>query len=213
MFRSLSSVGVIPVVAVESGDQAKRLCEALLAGELNVAEITFRTDAAEAAIREAVAAFPEMTIGAGTILTVDQLQRAIDAGAAFGVAPGCNSNILEAALERSFSFAPGVCTPSDVERAYELGITDLKFFPAEASGGIALLKALLGPYGHLDLSFCPFGGIKPANMQAYLALPQVDVVGGSWLAKKDMVAAGKWDDITALAKEAVDLAREVTSVD
>jgi len=203
MFRKLREYGVVPVVAVDTPDDGLRLCEALVAGGLPVAEITFRTDAAEATIRAASRAFPEVILGAGTVLTAEQLQRAMDSGARFAVAPGCNPAVVRAAVEADFSFAPGVCTPSDVELALSLGVRTLKFFPAEAIGGIKMLKALIGPYGHLGIEFCPTGGVNPDNMLSYLALPEVAFVGGTWLAKKDMIAAGQWDRITELAQVAV----------
>ena len=203
MFDTLREYGVVPVVAVDTPDDGLRLCEALLAGGLPVAEITFRTEAAEATIRAAQQAFPEMIFGAGTVLTVDQLHRAADAGARFAVAPGCNPTVVRAAVAADFPFAPGICTASDVERAVELGVRQLKFFPAEAVGGVKMLKALIGPYGHLGLEFCPTGGVNAENMLSYLAVPQVAFVGGTWIAKKDLLKAGDWARITALAKEAV----------
>jgi 2-dehydro-3-deoxyphosphogluconate aldolase / (4S)-4-hydroxy-2-oxoglutarate aldolase len=203
MFKKLRQLGVVPVVAVDTPDHGLRLCEALLNGGLPVAEITFRTEAAEATIRAAAKAFPEIALGAGTVLTVDQLKQAMDAGAKFAVAPGCNPTVVSAAVAHSFPFAPGVCTPSDVERALELGVKTLKFFPAEASGGITMLKALIGPYGHVGLEFCPTGGIKTSNMLDYLALPQVPFVGGTWIAKRDLISGEAWEEITDNARDAV----------
>jgi len=198
---------VVPVVAVDSPDEGLRLCEALIAGGLPVAEITFRTAAAEATIREAAKRFPEMILGAGTILTAEQMRKAVDAGARFAVAPGCNPTTIAAARECAMPFAPGVCTPSDVERAVEMGCSLLKFFPAEAAGGVAMLKALLGPYGHLGISFCPTGGVTTGNLAEYLAIPQVAFVGGTWVAKKELIKAGRWDDIAAVAAAAVAAAK------
>ncbi len=203
MFKQLRPYGVIPVVAVDTPDDGLRLCEALCEGGLPVAEITFRTSAAEATIRAASKQFPNMILGAGTVLNTDQLRRAIDAGARFAVAPGTNPSVVEAAVAAGFPFAPGICTPSDIERAYALGVTMLKFFPAEAAGGVAMLKALIGPYGHLGLQFCPTGGISEKNMADYLALPQVAVVGGTWIAKKEAMAAGQWKAIAEVARQAV----------
>lgn len=203
MFDKLREYKIVPVVAVDSAEEGLRLCEALMAGGLPVAEITFRTGAAEATIREASRCFPEMILGAGTVLTPDQMKRAADAGAKFAVAPGCNPTTIAAAKELGLPFAPGVCTPSDVERALECGCRMMKFFPAEASGGVAMLKALIGPYGHLGISFCPTGGVTAANLKNYLALPQVAFVGGTWIAKKDLVKAGDWAGITQLAKDAL----------
>jgi len=207
MFDRLRSYGVVPVVAVDSPDEGLRLCEALIAGGLPVAEITFRTAAAEATIREAAKRFPEMILGAGTILTAEQMRKAVDAGARFAVAPGCNPTTIAAARECGMPFAPGVCTPSDVERAVEMGCSLLKFFPAEAAGGVAMLKALLGPYGHLGISFCPTGGVTTGNLAEYLAIPQVAFVGGTWVAKKELIKAGRWDDIAAVAAAAVAAAK------
>lgn len=207
MFDRLRSYGVVPVVAVDSPDEGLRLCEALIAGGLPVAEITFRTAAAEATIREAAKRFPEMILGAGTILTAEQMRKAVAAGARFAVAPGCNPTTIAAARECGMPFAPGVCTPSDVERAVEMGCSLLKFFPAEAAGGVAMLKALLGPYGHLGISFCPTGGVTTGNLAEYLAIPQVAFVGGTWVAKKELIKAGRWDDIAAVAAAAVAAAK------
>jgi len=207
MFKQLRSYGVVPVAAVESPEQGLRLCEALCAGGLPVAEITFRTAAAAATLRAAATRFPEMILGAGTVLTVDQLQRAVAAGARFAVAPGTNPVVVEAALGLGLPFAPGVCTPSDIERAMASGATTLKFFPAEAAGGVRMLKALLGPYGHLGLEFCPTGGIEEGNMGSYLALPQVACVGGTWIARKEVMAAGQWQVVTETARQALAKAR------
>ncbi|MDD4538220.1 MAG: bifunctional 4-hydroxy-2-oxoglutarate aldolase/2-dehydro-3-deoxy-phosphogluconate aldolase [Lentisphaeria bacterium] len=207
MFDRLRSYGVVPVVAVDSPDEGLRLCEALIAGGLPVAEITFRTAAAEATIREAAKRFPEMILGAGTILTAEQMRKAVDAGARFAVAPGCNPTTIAAARECGMPFAPGVCTPSDVERAVEMGCSLLKFFPAEAAGGVAMLKALLGPYGHLGISFCPTGGVTTGNLAEYLAIPQVAFVGGTWVAKKELIKASRWEDIAAVAAAAVAAAK------
>jgi len=203
MFGKLREYRIVPVVAVDSAEEGLRLCEALMAGGLPVAEVTFRTGAAAATIREVAKRFPEMLLGAGTVLTVDQVKRAADAGAKFAVAPGCNPTIVAAAKAAGLPFAPGVCTPSDIERALECGCKLMKFFPAEAAGGVPMLKALIGPYGHLGVSFCPTGGINTENLKSYLALPQVAFVGGTWIAKKNLIAAGDWAGITRLAAEAL----------
>jgi 2-dehydro-3-deoxyphosphogluconate aldolase/(4S)-4-hydroxy-2-oxoglutarate aldolase len=203
MLEKLRPFGVLPVIAVDTVDQGLKLCEALMRGGLEAAEITFRTTAAEATIRAVVKEFPTMTVGAGTVLTVKDLNRAIDAGATFAVAPGCNPTVVQAAVDAKFDFAPGICTPSDIERALELGVHDLKFFPAEAAGGIPMLKSICAPYMHLGLQVCPTGGIKPGNMRDYLSLPHVPVVGGTWLAPKDKIRAGEWDTIASLAAAAV----------
>ncbi|NLG14996.1 MAG: bifunctional 4-hydroxy-2-oxoglutarate aldolase/2-dehydro-3-deoxy-phosphogluconate aldolase [Lentisphaerae bacterium] len=207
MFDKLRKFGVVPVVAVDDVDNGLRLCEALLSGGLPVAEITFRTEAAADVIQAASKRFPELLLGAGTVLTADQVDRAIQAGARFAVAPGCNPVVVRAAQRQGLPFAPGVCTPSDVERALELKCKMLKFFPAEASGGVPMLKALIGPYGHTGIGFCPTGGVTIANMKDYLALPQVAFVGGTWIAKSDLVKKGDWEGIGELARQAVEAAR------
>lgn len=207
MFTELKKYGVVPVVAVDTLDEGLKLCEALQEGGLPVAEITFRTEAAESVIREASKKFPEMIIGAGTILNPEDLKRAADAGATFAVAPGLNSRVVKAAIDMNFNFAPGVCTPSDVEAALDLGLTNLKFFPAEAAGGVPMLKSLIGPYGHKGVQFCPTGGITTSNLKSYLSIPQVAVCGGTWIAKKDIIKAGDWVTITKLAAEAVAAAK------
>ncbi len=206
MFEKLRKYGVIPVVAVDTPEDGLRLCDALLHGGLPVAEITFRTAAAEEAIRQASKRFPEMLLGAGTVLNVGDLARAIDAGAQFAVAPGCNPEVVRAAVAQGLPFAPGVCTPSDIEAACSAGVRTLKFFPAEAAGGITMLKALIGPYGHLGISFCPTGGISEKNMVDYLNIKEVACVGGTWIAKKEMMRDGEWHKIAETARKAVETA-------
>jgi 2-dehydro-3-deoxyphosphogluconate aldolase/(4S)-4-hydroxy-2-oxoglutarate aldolase len=208
MFSRLREYRVVPVVAVETVDDGLRLCEALLGGGLPVAEITFRTAAAEATIRAAAKRFPEMLLGAGTVLTADQVSRAHDAGAQFAVAPGCNPAVIAAARQAGLPFAPGVCTPTDIETAVAAGCRLLKFFPAEAAGGVAMLKALIGPYGHLGIEFCPTGGVTTDNLRSYLALPSVAFVGGTWIAKSELIKAGQWCEISALATAARAAAKE-----
>ena len=203
IFKMLRKYGVVPVVAVNSPDEGLRLCEALCSAGLPVAEITFRTTAAAATIRAAASRFPEMVLGAGTVLTAEHVRCAVDAGARFAVAPGCSPAVVEAARDAGLPFAPGVCTPSDIERALSLGVTTLKFFPAEAAGGVTMLKALIGPYAHLGLEFCPTGGIDESNMGTYLALPEVAVVGGTWIAKRELMAAGQWSVVAEVAARAL----------
>lgn len=208
MFEKLEKFGVLPVIVVETVDQGLRVCEALVQGGLAAAEITFRTQAAEATIRAVSREFPDLALGAGTVLNITDMKRAMDAGATFAVAPGCNPEVVSAAVESNFDFAPGVCTPSDIEQALRLGVRDLKFFPAEAVGGTKMLKAICGPYAHLGIRTCPTGGIKRVNMLDYLAMPNVSVVGGTWLAPKDEIKAGNWDAIEQLAREAVAAVKE-----
>ncbi len=208
MFNQVANHSVVPVISAETVDDGLNVCEALLEGGLPIAEITFRTAAAADIIRSATERFPEMSIGAGTLLKVDDLEQAIQAGARFAVAPGCNLKLVQAAVERNFAFAPGVCTPTEIESALEYGIKTLKFFPAEASGGVKMLKALSAPYAHLNVTFVPTGGINVDNMCDYLRLSQVNTVAGTWLAKKDVIAAKNWGRITQLAREALERARQ-----
>ena len=164
---------------------------------LPVAEITFRTKAAESIIREASRRFPEMFIGAGTILNTADLHRAFDAGAKFAVAPGFNPTVVGEAMKNGYAFAPGICTPSEIEQAYELGCRFFKFFPAEAAGGVKMLKSIAAPYKHLGIKFMPTGGVTIDNAADWLAVPEVSAAGGTWLNKADAEGIRK---AVALAK-------------
>lgn len=195
LYPLLKKLRVIPVVAIEQDDAALPLAHALIEGGLPVAEVTFRTEAAARVIEKMAKETPELLVGAGTILTVDNLKKAQDCGAKFGVAPGFNRKVVEAALKMNFPFSPGIMTPSDVEGALELGIKVLKFFPAEAAGGIEMLKSLIGPYAHAGVQFIPTGGINLQKAKDYLSLPQVIAVGGTWIAKKEDITSGNWKDI------------------
>lgn len=198
----IGAAGVVPVVAIESVESALPFADALIEGGLPVAEITFRTAAAPEVIAKLRAERPDVMVGAGTILTVENLRRAVDAGAVFGVAPGLNPKVVEEALKLGFPFAPGVMTPSDVELGLGLGLEVLKFFPAGAAGGPKYLKSLAAPYLHTGVRFIPTGGVSRENMGEYLAMSAVLAVGGTWIAKKDAIAAGEWDKIKANARAA-----------
>lgn len=200
---------IIPVVVLDSADDAEPLAAALLAGGLDIMEITFRTAAAEESIRRIAKAYPEILLGAGTLLDGDQVKRARDAGAVFGLAPGLNPATIAVANEVGLEFSPGVMTPSEVEQAMALGCKLLKFFPAEAAGGVAMLKSLAGPYAHTGVKFTPTGGISAKNVQNYLKLPVVAAAGGSWMVAKDLVNGGRWDEVTRLTREALELAAAV----
>ncbi len=194
---------VIPVIAIESADAALPLADALIEGGLPVAEITFRTAAAAAVISRIARERPQLVLGAGTILTKENLAAAIDAGARFGVAPGLNPDILAEANRRGLPFVPGVVTPSEIEQALSLGAKLLKFFPAEASGGIPMIKVLSGPYAHTGVRFVPTGGVSASNLAEYLAVPAVACVGGTWIASKEAIAAKKWAEIAENCRAAV----------
>lgn len=203
MIDRILSKRIVPVVVLDRVESAEPLAEALLAGGLDIMEITFRTAAAEESIQRIAARFPEILLGAGTLLEDEQVQRAKDAGAVFGLAPGLNPRTIAKANQVGLQFSPGVMTPSDVEQALSLGCKLLKFFPAETAGGTGMLKALAGPYGHTGLKFIPTGGITSANLASYLQLPVVAAIGGSWMVDKQLVNDGKWDEITRLTREAL----------
>jgi 2-dehydro-3-deoxyphosphogluconate aldolase/(4S)-4-hydroxy-2-oxoglutarate aldolase len=194
---------LVCVAVIANPEDAVPLAQALTAGGLNIIEVTFRTEGAADSIRRIRSALPQMTVGAGTVLTPYQAAQAADAGAQFLVAPGLDESVLEAALGRNMPYIPGVVTPTEVGRALNLKLKLLKFFPAEASGGVAMLKALAGPFAHTGVKFVPTGGITAATLPAYLALPSVAAVGGSWMAEKDLVTQHAWAKITALAAEAM----------
>ena len=201
-----AEVRVVPVVAIPRADDAVPLARTLVEAGLPCAEITFRTDAAAAAIAAIAHAVPELRVGAGTVLSVAQADAALHAGASFIVAPGFDPAVVDFALERGVPVVPGVCTPTEVTLALARGLSVLKLFPAEASGGVSYLKALAAPFG--AARFVPTGGIGPDNLAAYLAVRQVVACGGSWMVAKDLIAAGEFDTIGALAAEARRLACE-----
>ena len=201
--ESILKQRLICVAVIDQPDDAVPLAEALLAGGLNVMEVTFRTSAAADSIARIRKSLPAVAIGAGTLLAAEQVQRAVDAGAQFGVSPGLNEAVLAAAHKNKIPFFPGVMTPTEVDRALNLGWKHLKFFPAEAAGGVVMLKALTGPFAHTGVKFVPTGGINAANMPDYLALPQVAAIGGSWMAERKLVTVKAWSKITTLTAEAM----------
>jgi 2-dehydro-3-deoxyphosphogluconate aldolase / (4S)-4-hydroxy-2-oxoglutarate aldolase len=207
ILRQLGRNGVIPVVAIEDAQHANRLGEALLAGGLPCAEITFRTAAAGEAIRRLTTAFPEMLVGAGTVLSVEQAEQAVDAGAQFIVAPGFDPQVVDWCLDHHVPVTPGVVTPTEISTVLAKGLNVLKFFPAEAMGGIKTLKAVGGPFR--DVTFIPTGGINADNLARYLHLPMVHACGGSWIVNKHLIAEGKFDTITRLVREALAIVQQV----
>ena len=209
--KALSQIKIVPVLALETVADGLKICELFATLGLSGAEITFRTKAAPEIIKEVCKQFPSLTIGAGTILNLIDLHRAFAAGAKFAVAPGFNPTILREAVKSGYAFSPGVCTPSEVEQAHELGATLLKFFPAESAGGIGMLKSIIAPYKHLGIKFMPTGGVTAANAGEYLSIPEVTAVGGTWLGKSSDIAAGKWDVIADGVKAAVELAAQYRS--
>jgi 2-dehydro-3-deoxyphosphogluconate aldolase / (4S)-4-hydroxy-2-oxoglutarate aldolase len=206
----LMSRPLIPVIVIDDENDAEPLAEALLAGGLDLIEVTLRTAAAAAALGRIVRKFPEMLVGAGTVVTREQAQRCLDLGVSFAVAPGFNPETLRLFRRGGVPFMPGVLSPSEIESAHAHGCTLLKFFPAEAAGGPQMLRALAGPYESLGIRFCPTGGVSLENMKEYLSLPSVFAVGGSWVATKRQIADKQWAAITQQTREALARAGEVS---
>lgn len=200
-------LGVIPVVVLEDAKDAEALGKALCDGGLPVAEVTFRTDAAEESIRIMASKFPGMLVGAGTVLTVEQARRAVAAGAKFIVSPGFNPKVVQYCVDNDIPVTPGIQTPTEIEMALECGLKVVKFFPAEAAGGLKMIKALAGPY--VNTYFMPTGGISLENAPEYLKYNKIWAVGGSWIAKKDEIAAGRFEDIKVKAEEAAALVKMI----
>jgi 2-dehydro-3-deoxyphosphogluconate aldolase/(4S)-4-hydroxy-2-oxoglutarate aldolase len=194
---------VIPVIVLDDANDAEPLAEALLAGGLNIIEVTFRTAAAAESIERIAKAFPEMQVGAGTVVTPEQAKRAIDAGSKFGLAPGTDPETIAYFKTRGVPFIPGIMTPSDIQAAIKAGCSSLKFFPAGAAGGPKLLKAMAAPYANLGVKFCPTGGVSLDNMKDYLSMPEVFAIGGSWLATKAQIQTKDWSTITQQVKDAL----------
>ncbi|MBE5787160.1 MAG: bifunctional 4-hydroxy-2-oxoglutarate aldolase/2-dehydro-3-deoxy-phosphogluconate aldolase [Clostridiales bacterium] len=203
MLKQLSLAGLVPVIKVKKAEDAVPLCRALKNGGLPVAEITFRTDAAEEAIRLVHQALPDVLLGAGTVLTCDQADRAWNAGAGYIVSPGLNPVVVQHCIDKGYPVLPGCANPSDIESALSLGLKTVKFFPAEALGGLKLIKAMAAPYG--DVKFVPTGGINAKNLPEYLAFPKIAACGGSWMVPDDAIEAKDWDLIERLAREAVNV--------
>lgn len=207
--RHLHQAGVIAVLMIDRADDAVPLARALLTGGVNCIELTLRTDAALESLRRIRSEVPEMTVGVGTILTPKQVNDAKEAGASFGVAPGMNPRVVAEAKRIGLPFAPGVCTPTDIELAIEAGCRQLKFFPSEPCGGLPYLRVIAAPFMHLGVQFIPLGGVGPANAAQYLKEPSVLALGGSWLAPKDLITKGDWAAITQLAREASEIVNQV----
>lgn len=202
VMERVATFGVVPVIAIDRAADALPLADALIRGGLPVVEITFRTAAAADVIRTLARQRPDLLVGAGTVLSPETVQTAVDAGAQFAVAPGLNPRVVLAAQELGLPFVPGVANPSDIEAGLELNCRLLKFFPAEALGGTRLLEALSAPYRHTGVRFMPTGGASLANLGAYLKIDTVAAVGGTWIAKKEDLAEGRWDVIAERCREA-----------
>ena len=207
MEQRLEEYGVVPVVVLKDTKDAIPLADALIEGGLSCAEVTFRTEAAEESIRLMSEKYPEMLVGAGTVLTIEQVDRAVNAGAKFIVSPGFDAEIVDYCLEKSIPVFPGCITPSEVAQAVKRGLKVIKFFPAEQAGGVAMIKAMGAPY--TMVKFMPTGGISAKNLSEYLSCSNIVCCGGSWMVKGDLITAGKFDEITALTKEAVELVKSI----
>lgn len=206
VLEQIGRLQLVPMVVIDQAEHAGAFGAALVSGGLPVAEVTFRTPAAEHAIR-ALGERGDVLVGAGTVLTTEQADRAIDAGASFIVSPGTNPRVVEHCLNRDVPIVPGVATPTDIELAMSLGLSAVKFFPAENLGGTSMLKALAGPYP--NMRFLPTGGIMPDKLPQYLALPSVIACGGSWLAPREALAAGDFGKIRKLIEQAVKILANV----
>ena len=206
LLEHLEKTLLLPVVEISSAVDALPLARALVDGGLPSIEVTFRTDAAADAIKAIASELPEVVVGAGTVRSTEQADRAVEAGASFLVAPGLHKAVVERAKALGVPILPGVCTPTEIEQALDAGLSLLKFFPAEAMGGVPYLSALAGPYR--EVLFVPSGGIGPANLPTYLALPNVPACGGSWMVKSSLISSGDFGAVTRLTKEAVSIAQQ-----
>ena len=201
VLQRIYEIGIVPVIAIDDAEKAVPLARALVRGGLPAAEVTFRTAAAEEAIRRIVAEVPEMLVGAGTVLTKEQADRAIDAGVSFIVSPGFNPEITKYVLDKGMLMIPGTASPGEMEQAMSLGLSVVKFFPAEQNGGVAKLKALAGPY--TTLRWMPTGGVNEKNLLDYIKFNKIVACGGTWMVKKDLIEAENWEEIERLTRQAV----------
>lgn len=207
ILEQIEKIGIVPVVVLDKAKDAEPLAKALCEGGLPCAEVTFRTDAAEESIRIMTEKFPEMLVGAGTVLTTEQVNRAVEAGAKFIVSPGINPNVVRYCIQRGIPVTPGTANPSNIETALELGLDVVKFFPAEPLGGLKMIKAMAAPY--VGVKFMPTGGINATNVREYLAYDRILACGGSWMVKDDLIKAGDFAKITELTREAADIVKEI----
>lgn len=207
MTEQIEKLGIVPVVVLNDVKDAAPLAEALCEGGLPCAEVTFRTEAAEESIRVMTEKYPEMLVGAGTVLTIDQVERAVNAGAKFIVSPGFDPEIVDYCIEKDIPVYPGCVTPSEVAQAVKRGLKIVKFFPAEPAGGVKMIKAMAAPY--TTVKFMPTGGINEKNLADYLSYDRIIACGGSWMVSGALVKEGKFDEIKAKTKEAVELAARI----
>ena len=207
VLEQIGKIGIVPVVVLNDAKDAEPLAKALVNGGLPCAEVTFRTEAAEESIRIMSEKYPEMLVGAGTVLTTEQVDRAVAAGAKFIVSPGLNPKVVTYCLEKKIPVTPGTQTPSEMEQALELGLDVVKFFPAEPAGGLKMIKAVAAPY--TTLKFMPTGGINLDNVEEYLKYDRILACGGSWMVKGELVSAGKFDEIEKMTRDAADMVKRI----
>ncbi|MPM47385.1 putative KHG/KDPG aldolase [bioreactor metagenome] len=207
IYKQIEALKIVPVVKLDAAEDAVPLAKALIDGGLPIAEITFRTAAAEESIRAVSVAFPQMLVGAGTVVNVEQAERAVKAGAKFIVSPGFSPAVTKFAVEKGIPIFPGVCTPTEIMAALEFGLKVVKFFPAKQYGGLATIKALAAPFP--GIRFMPTGGVKPDNVQDYLRLANVTACGGTWIVPGELLSAERFDEIERLAREAASLRDQV----
>ena len=207
VLMKIGQMGIVPVVVLNDAKNAVSLAQSLINGGLPCAEVTFRTEAAQQSIAEISKNFPQMFVGAGTVLTTEQVDRAVDAGAKFIVSPGFNPKVVEYCIKKGYPVTPGIMTPTELEMALEFGLDVVKFFPAENAGGLKMIKAMAAPY--TKMKFMPTGGINQQNVREYLQCDKILACGGSWMVKGDLINSGNFAEIEKLTKEASQIVKEI----
>ena len=207
VLMKIGQMGIVPVVVLNDVKNSVPLAQSLINGGLPCAEVTFRTEAAQESIAEISKNFPQMFVGAGTVLTTEQVDRAVDAGAKFIVSPGFNPKVVEYCIKKGYPVTPGIMTPTELEMALEFGLDVVKFFPAENAGGLKMIKAMAAPY--TKMKFMPTGGINPQNVREYLQCDKILACGGSWMVKGDLINSGNFAEIEKLTKEASQIVKEI----
>ena len=209
IIKKIDDAGIIAVLVIDDISHAVPVCKSLLAGGVNIIELTLRTPVAFVAAYTIKKELPEIILGFGTVINTDQVKKAVDAGADFAVAPGCNTKIIDEAYKQGLSFAPGIMTPTDIEIAVDHGCSVMKYFPAETSGGLDHLISMVNPYQYLDIKFIPLGGCNISNANSYLQSDLITAIGGSWIASRNLIQSENWDTITAKAIEITTLIRNI----
>ncbi|MEO6868705.1 MAG: bifunctional 4-hydroxy-2-oxoglutarate aldolase/2-dehydro-3-deoxy-phosphogluconate aldolase [Ginsengibacter sp.] len=209
IIKKIDDAGIIAVLVIDDISHAVPVCKSLLAGGVNIIELTLRTPVAFDAAYIIKKELPEIILGFGTVINTDQVKKAVDAGADFAVAPGCNTKIIDEAYKQGLSFAPGIMTPTDIEIAVDHGCSVMKYFPAETSGGLDHLISMVNPYQYLDIKFIPLGGCNISNANTYLQSDLITAIGGSWIASRNLIQSENWETITAKAIEITTLIRNI----